>query len=120
MVRDRHLARHKRVLGLAPAFLRAFATARRTRAHLSRHASREASIMNTVLHPQELIRRIGPDLGPQLRLIDNESSKADLFRGKLRWLHLRSGLSLHCSDCLELSTFSTQLQIQSRFPNARS
>ena len=50
--------------------------------------------MNTVLHPQELIRQIGPELGPQLRLLDSESSQANLFRGKLRWLHLRSGLSL--------------------------
>lgn len=70
--------------------------------------------MNTVLHPQELIHQIGPELGPQLRLIDSESSQANLFRGKLRWLHLRSGLSLHCSDCHELSTFSTQLQIEPR------
>ncbi|SDH67582.1 AraC-type DNA-binding protein [Pseudomonas flavescens] len=65
---------------------------------------------NTVVHPQQLIRQVSPDL----HLIESEPCGGDLFRGTLRWLRLRSGLSLHSSDCHELHNFSTQLQIEPR------
>lgn len=66
--------------------------------------------LDAVIHPQELIQQVSPEI----RLIENEPCRGDLFRGKLRWLRLRSGLSLHSSDCFELHNFSTQLQIEPR------
>jgi AraC-like DNA-binding protein len=52
-------------------------------------------------------------LRPGLQLI-NEPEHGDLFRGRVRWLRLRSGLSLHSSDCHELHDFSTQIEVEPR------
>lgn len=45
-----------------------------------------------------------------IRLVDGEASRDRLFKGHLSWRRLRSGLSLHCSDCLELQDFATQTE----------
>ena len=63
------------------------------------------SHQDDVVHPHQL--------NPALRLI-NEPPQGDLFRGRLRWLRLRSGLSLHSSDCQELHDFSTQVKVEPR------
>ncbi|TBU97094.1 helix-turn-helix transcriptional regulator [Phytopseudomonas dryadis] len=68
------------------------------------------SSMQPVVPRSELIRQVSPDL----RLIEAEPCRDNLFRGQLRWLRLRAGLSLHCSDCHELHNFSTQVQIEPR------
>ncbi|TBU94047.1 helix-turn-helix domain-containing protein [Stutzerimonas kirkiae] len=49
-----------------------------------------------------------------IRLVENEPCQGSLFQGHLSWQKLRSGLSLHCSDCLELHNFSTQVEISPR------
>lgn len=58
-----------------------------------------------IVHPDELNRRVGMPL----RLVEAEPCQDRLFQGHLSWQHLRSGLSLHCSDCIELHTFQTQV-----------
>lgn len=55
----------------------------------------------------ELVRRIGAPVR-----LSSELSDSQLFRGRLSWQRLRSGLSLHCSDCVELQNFSTSVQVE--------
>lgn len=49
--------------------------------------------------------------GDAIRLVENEPCQGKLFQGHLSWRKLRSGLSLHCSDCLELHNFATQVEV---------
>lgn len=49
--------------------------------------------------------------GDPIRLVETEPCQDNLFRGHLSWQRLRSGLSLHCSDCQELHNFSTQVEV---------
>ena len=51
----------------------------------------------------ELVRRIGA----QVQV--SAAGSNQLFR--LSWQRLRSGLSLHCSDCVELEDFSTSVEV---------
>ena len=53
---------------------------------------------------------LGARVGMPLRLTEREPCQDRLFEGRLSWLKLRSGLSLHCSDCVELHHFTTQVQ----------
>ncbi len=48
--------------------------------------------------------------GDAIRLVGGETRADRLFQGHLSWRRLRSGLSLHCSDCLELQDFATQAE----------
>lgn len=48
--------------------------------------------------------------GDAIRLVEGEANRDRLFQGHLSWRRLRSGLSLHCSDCLELQDFATQTE----------
>lgn len=68
------------------------------------------STQDCVIHPQELISKVGNGL----RLIESEPCRGDLFQGRLNWVNLRSGLSLHSSDCFELHNFSTQVRMEPR------
>ena len=54
----------------------------------------------------ELVRRIGAQVQVSAQQAGNQ-----LFRGRLSWQRLRSGLSLHCSDCVELEDFSTSVEV---------
>ena len=58
----------------------------------------------------ELARR----LGSPVRLAEQGPGQRPLFQGRLSWQQLRSGLSLHCSDCIELHDFSTQVEVSPR------
>lgn len=58
----------------------------------------------------ELARR----LGTPVRLTEQAPEQTPLFQGRLNWQQLRSGLSLHCSDCIELHDFSTQVEVSPR------
>jgi AraC-like DNA-binding protein len=46
----------------------------------------------------------------RIRLVDGGTARDRLFQGHLSWRRLRSGLSLHCSDCQELQDFATQTE----------
>lgn len=50
-------------------------------------------------------------VGDAIRLVENEPCQGKLFQGHLSWRTLRTGLSLHCSDCLELHNFATQVEV---------
>lgn len=50
-------------------------------------------------------------VGDAIRLVEGEACRDSLFQGRLSWQKLRSGLSLHCSDCLELHDFATQVEV---------
>lgn len=50
-------------------------------------------------------------VGPSVQLVENEGVPDQLFHGSLTWSQLRSGLSLHCSDCRELNNFTTQTAV---------
>ncbi|QLF93208.1 helix-turn-helix transcriptional regulator [Pseudomonas sp. ABC1] len=50
-------------------------------------------------------------VGDAIHLVEREPSQDRLFQGHLSWQKLRSGLSLHCSDCVELHNFSTQVKV---------
>lgn len=48
--------------------------------------------------------------GDKIQLVNGRCSRDSLFRGHLSWRQLREGLSLHCSDCVELQDFATRAQ----------
>ncbi|MCQ4272703.1 AraC family transcriptional regulator [Pseudomonas kuykendallii] len=51
----------------------------------------------------------------RLRFLRNESADEErLFQGQVRWHNLRTGLSLHCSDCHELQDFCTEVEVLPR------
>ncbi|WP_462380184.1 helix-turn-helix transcriptional regulator [Pseudomonas sp. Marseille-QA0892] len=59
----------------------------------------------------ELMRRSGGKARP----VDGEASGGTaLFDGHLEWIRLRSGLVLHCSDCIELQDFTTESRMEPR------
>lgn len=58
----------------------------------------------------DLSRRIGAPVTVR----EKGPAHEQLFQGKLSWQRLRSGLSLHCSDCIELHDFSTQVEVSPR------
>ncbi|TLX53422.1 AraC family transcriptional regulator [Stutzerimonas nosocomialis] len=64
-----------------------------------------------VIHRDDL-----PELSPPgLRLLTQGNCCDDrLFEGRLQWLRLRDGLSLHCSDCHELQDFVTENEVGPR------
>lgn len=62
----------------------------------------------------ELARRLGTPVRLAEQGPDRSPDQSPLFQGRLSWQQLRPGLSLHCSDCLELHDFSTQVEVSPR------
>ncbi|WP_157718576.1 AraC family transcriptional regulator [Halopseudomonas litoralis] len=63
-----------------------------------------------MVRADDLSRRIGA----AVTVREDGPPHEQLFTGKLSWQRLRSGLSLHCSDCVELHDFSTQVEVGPR------
>lgn len=63
-----------------------------------------------VVRVEDLARRAGAPV----QVSEQGWEQASLFQGRLSWQQLRSGLSLHCSDCIELHDFTTQLEVNPR------
>ncbi len=65
---------------------------------------------------QELVRSgdLSRRIGAPVRVSESGAAHDSLFKGRLSWQRLRSGLSLHCSDCIELHDFSTQVEVAPR------
>lgn len=63
-----------------------------------------------VVRANDLSQRIGT----AVTVHGKETPRDQLFQGMLKWQRLRCGLSLHCSDCIELDDFSTQVEVSPR------
>ncbi|GGJ96421.1 helix-turn-helix transcriptional regulator [Pseudomonas matsuisoli] len=50
----------------------------------------------------------------RIRLIGREVADTPLFEGRVNWIRLRAGLTLHCSDCVELQSFTTESRMEPR------